>query len=343
MTDIEKLKLARELIGEAAVWCLDGGGVPNDGWAAKAWAMNHESDGVATAHDPAAWAALQLERAFELLGEMQEHLAEAEASPCKTWFKRMFLLDGSHMVLCAGIDDGAVWIPASEVDSARENADPEEFKVLDEVNKPGIPEPWPFVPEMVLIEELGRLRDWKASAMAIEASLNAQGIARVLKLPLGSPIHPQILPAIEALLGRVAELERIRGAIPDNKTHALVLKAARELVHVNDEHDLEGALYFTPVTAKLNRAWFNFAHAVSAIVVASPDTARLLKLWSLVNDQFGWGFTVEWCNTQDVLTIKDRLGNIIARVDGDYQERDECDSEGRAWRAAIDAIPEASS
>lgn len=139
MNDNEKIKLARALIGEAAVWCLDGGEAPNDSWAAKAWAFMNESIHRGMVRDPESWAALQLVRAHELLGEMQEHLSDAEASPCRDWFRRMFLLDGSHMVLCEGLDDGAVWIPGDTVEDSRATADPEEFKIIDEVNKPGSP------------------------------------------------------------------------------------------------------------------------------------------------------------------------------------------------------------
>lgn len=58
---------------------------------------------------------------------------------------------------------------------------------------------------------IAELRAWKEGAMVIEKSLNARGIARLLQLPLGLAIHPQIEPAIAALLARVAELEKTLG------------------------------------------------------------------------------------------------------------------------------------
>ena len=48
-------------------------------------------------------------------------------------------------------------------------------------------------------EKIIELQEWKFSAMQIEQSLKAQEIGKELRLPLGTAIHPKILPAIQDL------------------------------------------------------------------------------------------------------------------------------------------------
>jgi hypothetical protein len=69
-----------------------------------------------------------------------------------------------------------------------------------------------------------------------------------------------------------------------------------------------------------------------------PDSARLQKLWSFVNDDYGWAVTLAWCPQHDYLVIRDGNGNILAQVEGDLTEPDTQDEEGRTLRAAIDAM-----
>jgi hypothetical protein len=49
-------------------------------------------------------------------------------------------------------------------------------------------------------KELEELRRWKAEALELESMWNEQAIGKLLDLPLGSLIRPQIEPAIRKLL-----------------------------------------------------------------------------------------------------------------------------------------------
>lgn len=132
MNDNEKLERGRQLVAEMAVWFLAGGADVPAGWAEKA-------EDLMRYGCPSASPALLLVAADELLAVACETIADAETAPNGTWYRRLFEMDGSHMALVAGIDDNPVWIPAAEVEIARKDADPEEFRVIDEVNAPSLP------------------------------------------------------------------------------------------------------------------------------------------------------------------------------------------------------------
>jgi hypothetical protein len=53
------------------------------------------------------------------------------------------------------------------------------------------------------------LEAWKAQQLAIEASWNPQKVANLLNIPIGTEIHPNILPAIEKLHERINQLKNI--------------------------------------------------------------------------------------------------------------------------------------
>ena len=53
------------------------------------------------------------------------------------------------------------------------------------------------------------LETWKESQLAVEASWDDQAVGRELGLTLGSPIRPQILPAIKDLRAKLSESEAI--------------------------------------------------------------------------------------------------------------------------------------
>lgn len=130
MDDNEKLKLGRQLVAEMAVWFLAGGADVPAGWAEKA------EDLMQDGRRPVAGLLIEAE---ELLAVANEVLADAETTPNATWFERSFNLDGSHWALVAGVDDGPVWVPGDEIELMREGADPEEFRILKEVNAPSSP------------------------------------------------------------------------------------------------------------------------------------------------------------------------------------------------------------
>jgi hypothetical protein len=55
--------------------------------------------------------------------------------------------------------------------------------------------------------ELEQLRQWKESALILFNSYDAQKLAKLLGMPLGVDIMPNLQPAIEKVLARVADLE----------------------------------------------------------------------------------------------------------------------------------------
>jgi hypothetical protein len=68
-----------------------------------------------------------------------------------------------------------------------------------------------------------------------------------------------------------------------------------------------------------------------------PDTERLIFLWSLLNDEHGWGFTARWDNTQDFASLETELSTVAVEQDFVDGGADTTDEEGRTWRALIDA------
>jgi hypothetical protein len=65
----------------------------------------------------------KLAEALALLSEASEHMTDKETVPNANWNKRLFLLDGSHMILT---EDG--WDVGSNRDAYRDD------QILDEVN-----------------------------------------------------------------------------------------------------------------------------------------------------------------------------------------------------------------
>lgn len=61
------------------------------------------------------------------------------------------------------------------------------------------------------------LRDWKESAMSLEMSWDEQAIGKILNLPLGTFIRPQILPAIQALRTRLERAESLIRELTDDR------------------------------------------------------------------------------------------------------------------------------
>lgn len=57
--------------------------------------------------------------------------------------------------------------------------------------------------------ELNVLQQWKDEQLAVEVTWDAQAVGKELNLPLGSPIRPQILPAIQKLKAAL-EREQLR-------------------------------------------------------------------------------------------------------------------------------------
>lgn len=55
-------------------------------------------------------------------------------------------------------------------------------------------------------KEIAALKQWKLEACAVEASWDAQAVAKLLNLPLGVPIRPGIQPAVEVLKQEIATL-----------------------------------------------------------------------------------------------------------------------------------------
>jgi len=56
--------------------------------------------------------------------------------------------------------------------------------------------------------ERDRLRDWKESAMALEATWDIQAVGKALGVPLGEPIHPAVLPGIIRLREALEEIDK---------------------------------------------------------------------------------------------------------------------------------------
>lgn len=120
-----------------------------------------------------------------------------------------------------------------------------------------------------LLVELQELREWKRSALAVEASWDKQAVARLLGVKLGEDISPAIQPAIEALL------ERLRKAEADCKTALNLLEnaqvAGREAVESECRWRERGAkaeaeLRIAQVTADNFKAHFDNANLCTAHV-----------------------------------------------------------------------------
>jgi hypothetical protein len=74
--------------------------------------------------------------------------------------------------------------------------------------------------------ELEDLRQWKKSALTVFNSYDAQKLAKLLRMPLGVDIMPNLQRAIEKVLARVADLE--------SKAH----KLDKELAYEHGQHHL---------------------------------------------------------------------------------------------------------
>ena len=57
------------------------------------------------------------------------------------------------------------------------------------------------------IERLLKLDAWKQEALAVESGWDAQAVGKALNIPLGASIRKGILPAIEELKQRIAQLQ----------------------------------------------------------------------------------------------------------------------------------------
>jgi hypothetical protein len=70
----------------------------------------------------------QIQLTKKLLSEAEEYFCNHETAPTEDWFRNLYLMDGSHMIL---VEEG--WLPASD----RMDYEPDE--ILDEVNAPTQP------------------------------------------------------------------------------------------------------------------------------------------------------------------------------------------------------------
>jgi hypothetical protein len=103
--------------------------------------------------------------------------------------------------------------------------------------------------EQKALNEVRRLKDWKESAMALEATWDIQAVGKALGVPLGEPIHPAILPGIT----------RLRDALEETRNHLSCVfggseykaRILREDIGVLNKHAVDS---LNNAMAVLNRA-----------------------------------------------------------------------------------------
>jgi hypothetical protein len=65
--------------------------------------------------------------------------------------------------------------------------------------------------ESTLRKEIEMLKAWKESSLAVESSWDVQAVAQEMGLPLGWPIHSQILPYIQRIRAENDKLKSLIG------------------------------------------------------------------------------------------------------------------------------------
>ncbi len=68
------------------------------------------------------------------------------------------------------------------------------------------------------------------------------------------------------------------------------------------------------------------------------DRDRLLCLWALATDDYGWGFRVNWNPQFDAVIIEDNAQRVVVYQQMVEKEGDDGDDEGRTFFAAIDQL-----
>jgi hypothetical protein len=98
--------------------------------------------------------------------------------------------------------------------------DGEHFRALMESARNGVE---------ALEHERDRLAGWKAKAMAVSAQCDIQAVGTLLKVPLGSAIHPAIEPGIRGLLAKLDIARTALQTIADENEYLTVATAEAAL------------------------------------------------------------------------------------------------------------------
>jgi len=157
--------------------------------------------------------------------------------------------------------------------------------------------------------EADALRAWKESALAVEASWDAQAVARLLEIPLGADIRAAIQPAIEKLK---AERDALREAL-QHQDHALTSLITSDL-------GLSSAVITELIRARTEmRATLVLVDEPHAIVepIGVPKTTRALAVAAvdaLFNARSGTRYDVAERALQHELDIEDESHGECAVV-----------------------------